>query len=158
MTTNNRYVETEYDKDMLTKFIASRRLPFTVTVTDGKHRTTHQNRLQRQWMVEIAAQLGDRTPEEVRGECKLTFGVPILRNENEAFRIRYDEVIKPLPYELKLKLMMEPFDFGVTRIMTTRQKTNYLDAVHRHYSEMGLVLTNPEDLKFTPKDTKGQAA
>lgn len=158
MTTNNRYVETEYDKDMLTKFIASRRLPFTVTVTDGKHRTTHQNRLQRQWMVEIAAQLGDRTPEDVRGECKLTFGVPILRNENEAFRIRYDEVIKPLPYELKLKLMMEPFDFGVTRIMTTRQKTNYLDAVHRHYSEMGLVLTNPEDLKFTPKDTKGKAA
>lgn len=109
-------------------------------------------------MVEIAAQLGDRTPEDVRGECKLTFGVPILRNENDAFRIKYDEVIKPLPYELKLKLMMEPFDFGVTRIMTTRQKTNYLDAVHRHYSEMGLVLTNPEDLKFSPKDTKGKAA
>lgn len=158
MATNNRIIEDEQARKMLLKFIEGRPLPFTATVTDGKHRTTHQNRLQRQWMVEIAAQLGDRTPEEVRGECKLTFGVPILRNENEAFRIRYDEVIKPLPYELKLKLMMEPFDFGVTRIMTTRQKTNYLDAVHRHYSEMGLVLTNPEDLKFTPKDTKGKAA
>ncbi len=51
---------------MLVKFIEGRPLPFTATVTDGKHRTSHQNRLQRQWMVEIAAQLGDRTPEEVR--------------------------------------------------------------------------------------------
>ncbi len=83
------------------------------------------------------------------GECKLIFGVPILRHENAAFCA--PSTMKsslPLPYEFKLKLMMEPFDFGVTRIMTTRQKTAYLDAVHRHYSEMGLVLTNPEDLKF----------
>lgn len=43
--------------------------------------------------------------------------------------------------------MMVPFDFGVTRIMTTRQKTAYLDAVHRNFSEQGLVLSNPEDLK-----------
>lgn len=148
MATNNRIIEDEQARKMLVKFIEGRPLPFTATITDGKHRTNPQNRLQRQWMVEIAAQLGDRTPEEVRGECKLTFGVPILRAENDAFRAEYDKVIKPLPYEFKLKLMMEPFDFGVTRIMTTRQKTAYLDAVHQHYSEMGLVLTNPEDLKF----------
>lgn len=147
MTTNNRIIETEQAREMLVKFIQGRKLPFTATVTDGKHRTTHQNRLQRQWMVEIAAQLGDRTPEEVRGYCKLHFGIPILR-ENDAFRKDYDDLVRPLPYEAKLKLMMEPFDFGVTRIMTTRQKTKYLDDVHKHFSEQGLVLTNPEDLKF----------
>lgn len=147
MATNNRIVETEQARDMLVKFIQGRKLPFTATVTDGKHRTTDQNRLQRLWMVEIASQLGDRTPEEVRGECKLTFGVPILRAENEAFRARYDEVVKPLPYHSKLKLMMEPISLPVTSIMTTRQKTAYLDAIHRHYSEQGVVLTNPEDLK-----------
>lgn len=147
MTTNNRIIETEQAREMLVKFIQGRKLPFTATLTDGKHRTTHQNRLQRQWMVEIAAQLGDRTPEEVRGYCKLHFGIPILR-ENDAFRKEYDDLVRPLPYEAKLKLMMEPFDFGVTRIMTTRQKTEYLDAVHKHFSEQGLVLTNPEDLKF----------
>ncbi|RVO30334.1 hypothetical protein CN095_23750, partial [Sinorhizobium meliloti] len=69
------------------------------------------------------------------------------RNENDVFKEEYDRVIMPLPYEHKLKLMMVPFDFGVTRIMTTRQKTAYLDAVHRRFSEQGLVLTNPEDLK-----------
>lgn len=147
MATNNRIIETEQARDMLVKFIQGRPLPFTATLTDGKHRTTHQNRLQRQWMVEIAAQLGDRTPEEVRGYCKLHFGIPILR-ENDAFRKDYDNLVRPLPYEAKLKLMMEPFDFGVTRIMTTRQKTAYLDAVHRHFSEQGVVLTNPEDLKL----------
>lgn len=147
MGTNNRIIETEQARDMLVKFIQGRPLPFTATLTDGKHRTTHQNRLQRQWMVEIAAQLGDRTPEEVRGYCKLHFGIPILR-ENDAFRKDYDNLVRPLPYEAKLKLMMEPFDFGVTRIMTTRQKTAYLDAVHRHFSEQGVVLTNPEDMKL----------
>lgn len=147
MATNNRIIDTEQARDMLVKFIQGRPMPFTATLTDGKHRTTHQNRLQRQWMVEIAAQLGDRTPEEVRGYCKLHFGIPILR-ENDAFRKDYDELVRPLPYEAKLKLMMEPFDFGVTRIMSTRQKTEYLDAVHRKFSEQGVVLTNPEDLKL----------
>ena len=112
MASVNRIVETEQDRKMLLKFIESRKLPFTTTVTDGKHRTTHQNRLQRQWVMEISAQLGDQTPEEVRGYCKLAFGVPILREESDAFRASYDQIIKPLPYPAKLKLMMEPFDFG----------------------------------------------
>jgi len=147
MATNNRIVETEQAREMLVKFIAGKTLPFTASIKDGKHRTTDQNRLQRQWVLEISAQLGDQSPEEVRGYCKLHFGVPILRNENDVFKAEYDAVIMPLPYEHKLKLMMVPFDFGVTRIMTTRQKTTYLDAVHRHFSEQGLILTNPEDLK-----------
>ncbi len=147
MATNNRTVDTEQARDMLMKFVAGKKLPFTCSITDGKHRTNDQNALQRKWVLEIASQLGDRTPEEVRGYCKLHFGVPILRNENDVFKAEYDAVIMPLPYEHKLKLMMVPFDFGVTRIMTTRQKTAYLDAVHRHFSEQGIILTNPEDLK-----------
>ncbi len=147
MSTNNRIVDTDQARDMLVKFIMGKNMPFTCSITDGKHRSSDQNRLQRQWVMEISAQLGDQTPEEVRGYCKLHFGVPILRNENDVFKAEYDAVIMPLPYEHKLKLMMVPFDFGVTRIMTTRQKTTYLDTVHRHFSEQGLILTNPEDLK-----------
>lgn len=147
MATNNRIVETEQARDMLVKFIAGKALPFTCSITDGKHRTNDQNKLQRLWVLEISAQLGDQTPEEVRGYCKLHFGVPILRNENDAFRNGYDEVVKPLSYELKLKLMMEPISLPVTSIMTTRQKTAYLDEIHRHYSMQGIILTNPEDLK-----------
>lgn len=147
MTTNNRIVDTEQARDMLVKFIIGKALPFTATITDGKHRTNDQNRLQRQWVLEIATQLGDCTPEQVRGECKLRFGVPILREENDAFRMVYDRLIKPHTYAEKLEFMMEPFDFGVTRIMTTRQKTEFLNRMHQHYSEQGLILTNPEDLK-----------
>src|SRR5690606_20085898 len=131
MATNNRIVDTEQARDMLVKFVTGKALPFTCTLTDGKHRTNPQNKLQRTWMLEIAAQLGDRTPEEARGECKLMFGVPILRNENDAFRLEYDTHIKPLPYPTKLALMKEPISVPITSIMTTRQKTAYLDAVHR---------------------------
>jgi len=147
VSTNNRIVDTEQARDMLVKYIMGKTMPFTCSITDCKHRTSDQNKLQRLWVMEISAQLGDQSPEEVRGYCKLHFGVPILRNENDVFKAEYDAVIMPLPYEHKLKLMMVPFDFGVTRIMTTRQKTIYLDTVHRHYSEQGLFLTNPEDLK-----------
>jgi hypothetical protein len=139
-----RSVETESDRKMLYRFIAVQKLPFTVTVEKGRRRTVPQNRLQRQWMREISEQLSDRTPEEVRGECKLTFGVPILREENEAFREAYDRHIKGLPYETKVAMMMEPLDFPVTRLMTTKQHKRYLDDVHRAYSAQGIVLTDPD--------------
>lgn len=143
----DRIVETEKERQMLIKFVQSHKLPFTATVTAGKHRTTLQNKLQRLWVKEIAEQLGDQTPEEVRGYCKLHIGVPLLREENEAFRKGYDEVIRPLPYEFKLKAMMVPLDMPITRIMTTRQKKAYLDAIHREFSERGIVLTDPEALE-----------
>ena len=112
----------------------------------GTKRSLRQNKLQRLWMNEISQQLGDQTPEEVRGYCKLTIGVPILRAENERFRERYDKIVRPLPYEQKMALMMEPLDFPITRLMTTKQATAYLDGVHRHFSEKGVVLTDPGDL------------
>jgi hypothetical protein len=145
MTT--RTIETEFDRKMLVRFLENQKLPLTIEIQAGRRRTSHQNRLQRKWMVEISEQLGDRTPEEVRGYCKLHFGVPILRNENDAFCHEYDAIVRPLPYEHKLKLMMVPFDFGVTRIMTTRQKTAYLDAIQKHFSEQGVVLTDPATLE-----------
>lgn len=144
MTT--RFLETDADRRMLIRFIEAQPLPVVVSVSKGGKRTVKQNRLQRQWVNEIAEQLGDQTPEEVRGYCKLTIGVPILREENEAFRERYDAIVKPLPYEQKLQLMMEPLDFPVTRLLTTSQHTRYLDGVHRHFSEKGIVLTDPGDL------------
>ncbi len=145
MTTINRTIENEHDRTLAARLIEARAIPFTFTLTDGKHRTTAQNKLQRLWMNEIAQQKGDMQPEEVRAYCKLTIGVPILRAQNEAFRIRYDEVVKPLPYEQKIAIMSEPLDLPVTRIMTTKQKTEYLDGIIRHFAEQGIVLTMPDD-------------
>ena len=81
--------------DLLT-VLRSTEAPFTVSIAKGRKRSTEQNRLQRLWMNEIAEQLGDQTPEEVRGYCKLTIGVPILRAENEAFCASYDEHVRGL--------------------------------------------------------------
>lgn len=141
-----RIVESEYDRAMLLRFIEGHKLPMTASITAAGKRTSRQNRLNRQWMLDIAAQLEGWEPEYARGYCKLHYGVPVLRNEDEAFCREYDEVIRPLPYEHKIKLMMVPFDFGVTRLMNTKQQTAYLDAVHRAFSEMGVVLTDPGDL------------
>ncbi|WP_235891031.1 hypothetical protein [Pararhizobium mangrovi] len=131
---------------MLYRLIAAQSLPFTIHIEKGRKRSTRQNRLQRQWVNEIAEQLGDMTPEEVRGYCKLTIGVPILRAENELFREKYDEAVRPLSYEAKLAIMQEPLNMPVTSIMTSKQKTAYLDGVHRHFSQQGVILTAPEAL------------
>lgn len=148
MATVNRIIESEYDRKMFIRFIEGRKVPFTVSLMDGKHRTNDQNRLQRLWMTEISAQLGDRTPEEARGYCKLTIGVPILREENDVFRAKYDTVVKPLTYEQKLAIMMEPLDLPVTRLFTTRQHHAYLEGIVRHFSAHGVVLTMPDDLRL----------
>lgn len=149
MTT--RIVKDEQGRELLLRLIRSQTLPFTASVTKGKPRSWHQNRLNRLWCGEIAEQLGDRTPEEVRGDLKLRFGVPILRDENETFREKYDRIIKPLSYEVKMELMMEPMDFPVTRLMDTDQQRRYLDAIFRFFSQKGLVLTEPPDKIYGPK-------
>jgi hypothetical protein len=138
-----RTITTVGERALLLRAIAEKKLPFSADIGVERKRTVEQNRLQRLLIKEIADQLGDRTPEEVRGYCKLTLGVPILRAENEAFREAYDRAVKRLPYEAKLAIMMEPLDMPVTRLMTVPQKTAYLEAIYRHFGEMGVALTVP---------------
>ncbi|MGB0903091.1 hypothetical protein [Halocynthiibacter sp.] len=145
MTTATRTIGNSEQLASYVQLLGNMKQPFTATTTPGIKRSYEQNRLQRMWVNEIAEQLGDRTAEEVRGECKLHIGVPILRAENEAFAASYDQIVRPLPYEAKMALMMVPFDFGVTRIMTTKQKTTYLDHMQRYWAGKGVVLTQPEE-------------
>ncbi len=147
MGTVNRSIQSDYDRDMAAKLVANRPYPFTLTITDGKHRSTAQNRLQHMWMKEISEQKGDITPSEARAYCKLTIGVPILREQNEAFRLRYDEILKPLSYEQKLAIMSEPLNLPVTSLMSTKQLTEYLEGIIRHFGQQGIVLTMPDDMR-----------
>lgn len=140
-------IKSENDRAAIVFNIKMRDIPFTVDIRKGKHRSVQQNKLQRKWMQEIHDQLREQgtysDPEDVRGFCKLHFGVPIMR-EDSAFREGYDKIIKPLAYESKLEIMKEPLDFSVTRLMTTEQKTRYLDAIYKHFTDLGLRLTRPE--------------
>lgn len=104
-------------------------------------RSDKQNRLQRKWLLEAAEQLKEYTPEEYRAYCKLHFGVPILRNENDKFRELYDRVVRPLSYEIKLEIMSIPIDFPVTRLMDKDQKKRCLDAIYQHFTGLGVFLT-----------------
>lgn len=119
--------------------------PFTVTITDGRHRTIEQNKTQFMWFKEIAEHYGDRTAEEVRAEAKLRFGVPILRANHESFRTKYDRLIKPRSYEEKLELMIDPFNFPITSLMNVSEKTEYLDTMFKFYTEQGVMLTVPPE-------------
>jgi C-terminal processing protease CtpA/Prc len=133
--------------EALANMLRERKLPITVTWTQGAPRSTAQNRLAQRWFTDIATQLGDQTHEDVRAECKLRFGVPILRAENEVFRLSYDRVIKALPYEEKLAAI-KAFDLPVTRLMTVKQMTAFMDEMQRHWSGHGVRLTDPEAMKY----------
>jgi hypothetical protein len=142
-----RVIKTETEIDGLARLLRSRKLPVTVTVTVGEHRTDKQNRLVQQWNQDITKQRGDTDFEEVRAENKLRFGVPILRRDDEAFRATYDATFRPLPYEAKLALFVQ-LDPAVTRKMTVKQLSEYCDTLQRHYTALGFVLTDPDALKY----------
>jgi hypothetical protein len=131
--------------ERVARLVGNLKPPLTITVTSGASRSLEQNKLQRLWCMEAAEQLGDRTAEEVRGFCKLHYGVPIMRDGHEDFRETYDRLIKPLPYETKLAFMMEPLDFPITRLMTVGEKSQYLDAMHKGLSELCVKLTEPSE-------------
>lgn len=138
------FCKIEKDKGVAMKVIEDTDLPCTVKVTKGVKRSAEQNRLQWLWMKEASEQLGDQTAAEWQAYCKLHYGIPILREDDSEFRDAYDEIIKPLHYEQKLRAM-EKF-FPVTSLMTTKQLTRYLDEVYVHFTEQGVHLTEPTEL------------
>lgn len=105
-------------------------------------RSIDQNRLQRKWCKEASEQ-GDMTAEEYRGYCKLHFGMQILCRDSEEYLAACQKVLGGLAYDQKLALMMQPHDYPVTRGMTKRQKSEYLDMCWQHFTGLGFRLTDP---------------
>jgi hypothetical protein len=92
---------------------------------------------------QIAAQAGDQSVNDVRRECKLRHGVPILRAQDAEFCELYDKCIKEtLTYEQKLKAMDI---LPVTRRFSKEQGTAYIDTILREYSGQGYALINPNE-------------
>ena len=148
-----RVLRSADDIEPLARLIGARtKYPMTVTITQGANRSGQQNRLAQRWYTDVSRQLEDLTHEEVRAYCKLDFGVPILRAENEAFRQSYDQTMKHLPYEDKLAAI-KAFDLPVTRLMTVKQMTAFMAEVQRHYAGQSIRLTDPMDLKYEEEMT-----
>lgn len=146
MTT--RVIKEEADADKLRNFVVARgRYPQTVTLTLGDARRPQQNRLSQRWFSDIARQRGDSSHEDVRAECKRQFGVPILLAENEAFTASWDGVMGRLTYEDQVAAI-KAFDLPVTRIMTVKQMSAFMDEMHRHWAGLGFHLTDPEAMRY----------
>lgn len=114
-----------------------------VTIKTGRDRSLDQNAISHCWYEQIARELGEYLPIQVKAQCKLYYGVPILRAQDEEFRAFYDQSIKRLTHEQKLQIMEKEF-CPVTSLMTTAQMKQYLDDVQRAYADR-VVLEYPEE-------------
>jgi hypothetical protein len=139
----NRTVKNEDELTLLITYLKGRKRPLTVEITEGRDRSSEQNRLAFKWYVEISDQTGEDR-EDVRARCKLEVGVPILREAHEKFRATYDRLVRPLPYSEKLELIRDT-EMPVTSLMNVEQMSHYLDIVFRRHAEIGVVLTIPPD-------------
>lgn len=113
-----------------------------ITVKEGKGRTVEQNAVMHGWFGQVARERREYDPRGVKRFCKLHFGVPILRAEDEDFRAAYDRVIKPLDYEDKLVAMDI---LPVTSAMTTIQLDRCMTDIQDHYREQGVALVYPKE-------------
>lgn len=110
----------------------------------GMNRSIPQNSIAHAWYNDIATQTAD-TPENVKCECKLRFGVPILRAEDPDFREMYDtSILRNLSYEQKLKAMRY---IPVTSNMTKPQLSRYLEHIQQSYAQQGVVVSFPDEVK-----------
>lgn len=145
-----RVVKNADELALLKVYLDGRKRPFSVDITEGRDRSTEQNRLAWKWYIEISDQTGEDR-EDVRARCKLEHGVPILRQEQEKFCATYDRLIRPLPYPEKLALIRD-IELPVTSLMNVEQMSRYLDIVFRRHAEIGVVLTIPPDrYAFNPE-------
>ena len=114
----------------------------TVSVNAGKGRSLDQNAISHAWYAQVARELREDDERGVKRFCKLHFGVPILRAEDEEFRLAYDAAIRGrLSYEEKLQAMDI---LPVTSRMTTVQLSRYMEDVQGHFLGRGVRLEFPE--------------
>lgn len=101
------------------------------TIKTGTARSYDQNGTAHCWYEQIARELREDTPLGVKNFCKLHYGVPIMRAEDEDFRQSYDLVIRPLPYEKKLSAMNF---WPVTSLMNKDQHNQYFAAMQEGFA------------------------
>ena len=95
----------------------------------GGKRTLSQNALKSVWYADIAKHRGDMTAKEVENECKLEFGIPILRRD-PANNWVYERTLDRLPYDKRLTIMPK---FAVTSSMSVKELTEYLGEMQNRY-------------------------
>lgn len=142
-----RIVRNSEDLGRLVYDLGNMQHPFRCVVAVGdESRTQAQNRTIHKWFGEIAAHRGDVTALEVKAECNLAYGVQIKRRDDPEWNSAFGYIFDNLNYPSKLKAM-RILDIPVTRNMSVKQLTEYMDAMQAFYTTQGIRLTIPEDAR-----------
>lgn len=100
-----------------------------INCTASDRRSLDMNALVNTWYKDISDVRGDVTAQDVRRECKVNYGVPILRRD-PGHDFIYRHTIDRMTYELKLKAIDI---FAVTSVMSTAQLKEYLQMMENDY-------------------------
>lgn len=116
-----------------------------VTLKTGKDRSLDFNAISHVWYGQLSRELPEDDALGWKSYCKLHFGVPILRAEDEQFRDFYDAAIRTtLSYEQKLSAMKY---MPVSSLMTNTQFKKYCEAMQAHFIERSVFLEFPPEEK-----------
>ena len=124
--------------ELRTAFAESNRLTVSWSVA---LRTIDQNALSHALYEQLARELPEYDAKGWKRMCKLHYGVPILRADDEHFREFYDTALKRLDYERKISAMEY---VPVTSIMSKGQLSRYIADMARSFAvERGVHLELP---------------
>lgn len=104
-----------------------------VKITSGVHRSLNQNSLYYRWIADLVRDHGEMTAQEYRRFCKLEFFVPVLVLDEPHFAKMVNNCILPLDRPAQ-ELAMDYMD--VTSICTTRQMSEGMGAMQRHFASL----------------------
>lgn len=146
-----RFIARDYQtiqnaREHLTGVDCSESEPVEIIIRPYKEeRSIPANALSHVWYKEIG-DYKSMTPLEAKCYCKLHFGVPIMRADDEKFRKLYDKAIKGvLSYEEKLGAMIY---LPVTSLMNKEQMFQYLRDMQMTLGQEGIPLASPMDGEY----------
>lgn len=137
---------TQKDAERLANSLAALPLPFTMTVHKGGKRSLEQNSLLHRWYADVSRHRGDMTAMQVKGQAHVAYGVPI-RMRDEVWSRVWAALFAPLDYEQQC-FLFERGVLSMTRDMTVKELTEYMDAASADWRAEGIRLTDPEILKW----------
>jgi hypothetical protein len=108
-----------------------------LSIKTGKDRSLDQNAISHCWYEQIAKEVGG-SAEQVKRECKLLYGVPILRASDAEFSDWCVSALDWLGYEEKVEAMKW---IDVTSLMSVEQMADYLTAMQADHAQAGIILT-----------------
>ena len=107
-----------------------------VSIKTGKDRSLDQNALSHFWYEQIAREVGG-SAEQVKRECKLLYGVPIMRASDAEFSDWCVAALDWLGYEQRVEAMKW---VDVTSLMSVEQMADYLTTMQADHAQAGIIL------------------